>query len=367
MNNEFFEALNILEQEKGINVESLLEKIKVAIENAVKKDFGEPENIIIDINPEKRKFTVAIRKNVVTEVENPKAEITLDEALMHSKRATLGGHVDIKIKTKDMGRIAAQSAKHVFRQGIKEEERLNVFKEYQSKMHELVSAKVVGIDDARGVITLDMGKGEMTLPQTEAIPGETFEIGQSVKVYVVDVKRNLEKTSRPPKIMISRTHPGMVKRLFEIEVPEIYDGTVEIKSISREAGSRTKIAVYSRDENVDAVGACIGAKSTRIDSVVAELGGEKIDIVKYSEDPVEFIKAALSPAKNITGIEIFEIPKPKTDKNDKDEMIKACKVTVADNELSLAIGNKGQNVRLAARLTGYKIDIRPESGFYGEN
>ena len=257
-----------------------------------------------------------------------------------------------------MGRIAAQSAKHVFRQGIKEEERLNTFKEYQSKVHELISAKVVGIDEARGSVTLDMGKGELMLPQTEMLPGETFNIGDSVRVYVVDVKRNLEKTSRPPKIMISRTHPGMVKRLFELEVPEIYDGTVEIKSISREAGSRTKMAVYSRDENVDAVGACIGAKSTRIDSVVSELGGEKIDIVKYSEDPVEFITAALSPAKHITKVEIIE---------SDEEDVKACRVTVADNELSLAIGNKGQNVRLAARLTGYKIDIRPESGFYGEN
>ena len=358
MNNEFFDALSILEQEKGINVESLLEKITVAIENAVKKDFGDPENIIINIDPETRKFQVAIRKEVVEEVLNPRAEITLDEALTHSKRAKIGGHVDIKIKTKDMGRIAAQSAKHVFRQGIKEEERLNTFKEYQSKVHELISAKVVGIDDVRGSVTLDMGTGELMLPQSEMIPGESFEIGESIKVYVVDVKRNIEKTSRPPKIMISRTHPGMVKRLFELEVPEIYDGTVEVKSISREAGSRTKIAVYSRDENVDAVGACIGAKSQRIDNVVSELGGEKIDIVKYSDDPVEFITAALSPAKHIVKVELIE---------NAEEDVKACRVTVADNELSLAIGNKGQNVRLAARLTGYKIDIRPESGFYGEN
>ncbi len=361
MNNEFFDALLILEQEKGINIESLLSKITVAIENAVKKDFGEPENIIIDINPEKRKFSVAIRKQVVEEVTNPKAEIALEEAKLHSKRAAIGGHVDIKIKTKDMGRIAAQSAKHVFRQGIKEEERMNTFKEYQSKVHELISAKVVGIDYERGNVTLNMGKGELMLPAAEMIPGESFEIGDNVRVYVVDVKRNTEKTSRPPKIMISRTHPGMVKRLFELEVPEIYDGTVEIKSISREAGSRTKIAVFSRDENVDAVGACIGAKSSRIDSVVNELGGEKIDIVKYSEDPTEFITAALSPAKHITKVEIQEST------FDGDKEIKSCKVTVADNELSLAIGNKGQNVRLAARLTGYKIDIRPESGFYGEN
>ncbi len=358
MNNEFFDALLILEKEKGIDTQSLLEKISVAIENAVKKDFGEPENIIIDINPETRKFGVAIRKSVVEEVENPKAEITLDEALKVSKRAKIGGHVDIKIKTKDMGRIAAQSAKHVFRQGIKEEERMNTFKEYQSKVHELITAKVVSEDPVRGSVTLDMGKGELMLPSSEMIPGESFSVGDTVRVYVVDVKRNLEKTSRPPKIMISRTHPGMVKRLFELEVPEIYDGTVEVKSISREAGSRTKMAVYSRDENVDAVGACIGAKSTRIDNVVAELGGEKIDIVKYSDDPVEFITAALSPAKHITKVEILE---------GEGEDVKSCRVTVADNELSLAIGNKGQNVRLAARLTGYKIDIRPESGFYGEN
>ncbi len=359
MNNEFFDALSLLEQEKKINVDSLLEKIRVAIENAVKKDFGDPENIIIDIDPEKRKFNVAIRKQVVETVENPHAEITLDEALRYSKRAAVGGHVDIKVKTKDMGRIAAQSAKHVFRQGLKEEERANTFKEYQSKLHELITARVVSTDPLRGSVTLDMGSGELLLPQTEMIPGETFEVGDSVRVYVVDVKRNMEKTSRPPKIMISRTHPGMVKRLFELEVPEIYDGTVEIKSIAREAGSRTKMAVYSRDENVDAVGACIGNKSTRIDSIVRELGGEKIDIVRYSEDPVEFITAALSPARHITQVELLP--------QESEEEVKACRVTVADNELSLAIGNKGQNVRLAARLTGYKIDIRPESGFFGEN
>ncbi|MBQ9937387.1 MAG: transcription termination/antitermination protein NusA [Oscillospiraceae bacterium] len=357
MNNEFFDALIMLEQEKGIDSTSLLEKITVAIENAIKKDFGDPENIIIDINPENRKFNIAIRKEVVEEVLNPKAEITLEEALKYSKRAKIGGHVDMKIKTKDMGRIAAQSAKHIFRQGIKEEERMNTFKEYQSKVHELISATVTSIDEARGSVTLDMGRGELMLPQSEMIPGESFTIGEQIKVYVVDVKRNTEKTSRPPKIMISRTHPGMVKRLFELNVPEIYDGTVEIKSISREAGSRTKIAVYSKDENVDAMGACIGNKSSRIDSVVNELGGEKIDIVNYSDDPVEFITSALSPAKHITKVELLE----------SEEGVKACRVTVADNELSLAIGNKGQNVRLAARLTGYKIDIRPESGFYGEN
>ncbi len=357
MNNEFFDALIMLEQEKGIDSTSLLEKITVAIENAIKKDFGDPENIIIDINPENRKFNIAIRKEVVEEVLNPKAEITLEEALKYSKRAKIGGHVDMKIKTKDMGRIAAQSAKHIFRQGIKEEERMNTFKEYQSKVHELISATVTSIDEVRGSVTLDMGRGELMLPQSEMIPGESFTIGEQIKVYVVDVKRNTEKTSRPPKIMISRTHPGMVKRLFELNVPEIYDGTVEIKSISREAGSRTKIAVYSKDENVDAMGACIGNKSSRIDSVVNELGGEKIDIVNYSDDPVEFITSALSPAKHITNVELLE----------SEEGVKACRVTVADNELSLAIGNKGQNVRLAARLTGYKIDIRPESGFYGEN
>ena len=278
MNNEFFDALNVLEQEKGINVASLLEKISVAIENAVKKDFGEPENIIIDINPETRKFNVAIRKEVVETVENPKAEITLDEALKFSKRAKIGGHVDIKIKTKDMGRIAAQSAKHVFRQGIKEEERLNTFKEYQSKVHELISAKVVSVDSARGSVTLDMGKGELMLPQTEMIPGESFEVGDSVRVYVVDVKRNIEKTSRPPKIMISRTHPGMVKRLFELEVPEIYDGTVEIKSISREAGYRTKIAVWSTDPEVDSVGACIGPGGSKIQKICSQLNKEKIEL-----------------------------------------------------------------------------------------
>jgi N utilization substance protein A len=261
----------------------------------------------------------------------------------------VGELVEIKIETKHLGRIVAQNAKHIIRQGLREAERGVVLKEFQSKEHEIVTALVKQVDEKRGTVTLEIGKHEALLPSAEQIQGEILVEGKYTKVYVVDVL----STDKGPKLMISRTHPGLVKRLFEIEVPEIYDGTVEIKAIAREAGSRTKMAVWSKDENVDAIGSCIGSKGARIETVVEQLNGEKIDVINYSEDPVEFIKGALSPA-NVLGVEIL------------DGDIKSCSVTVPDNQLSLAIGNKGQNARLAARLTGYKIDIRPESGFFGE-
>ena len=221
--------------------------------------------------------------------------------------------------------------------------------EFQNRQYDIVTATVLRHDLKKGSVTLEIGKNEAILPKAEQVPGEEYNDGDRIKVYVVDVSNG----EKGPRMMISRTHPGLVKRLFEMQVPEIYDGTVEIKAISREAGSRTKIAVYSKDPNVDAVGACIGPKGARVSSIVDELGGEKIDVIKYSEDPAEFISAALSPAE-VLGVDIEE------------ESPKSCKVTVPDNQLSLAIGNKGQNARLAARLTGWKIDIRPESGFYGE-
>ena len=365
MNKEFFEALRLLEQEKGISAENLLEKITTAVENAVKKDFGDPENVVIKVNPDSQNFDVIIVKTVVEEVVDPANEIIKDEAYKISKRAKVGDTVNVKVKTKDIGRIAAQSAKHILRQGIRDEERLNILKEYQSKIHELINGKVTKIDPVRGSVVIDIGKGEISLPRNEVIPGEDFVPGDVIKVYVVDVRKDKEKTSKPPKVMVSRTHPGLVKRLFEVEVPEIYDGTVEIKAISREAGSRTKIAVYSKDKNIDPVGACIGAKSSRIDAIIDEINGEKIDIVKYSEDPIEFIRASLAPAKHIIEVKLSEVPV--VDEVTGEERIqKSCTVTVPDNELSLAIGNKGQNVRLAAKLTGYRIDIHPESGFFGE-
>ena len=251
--------------------------------------------------------------------------------------------------TKEFGRIAAQTARNIIRQGIRDGERGQVMQEFQSRHQELVSALVERIDPRSGAATLRIGKAEAVLPKSEQVGDEELKEGDHVKVYVVDVK----ETEKGPRAVISRTHPDLVKRLFETEVPEIYDGTVEIKSVSREAGSRTKLAVYSRDPDVDAVGACIGPRGARVGSVVNELGGEKIDIVEYSDDPCKFIASALSPA-DVLGVEV-----------DPDGQ-RSCRVTVPDNQLSLAIGNKGQNARLAAKLTGWKIDIRPESGFYGE-
>jgi len=257
--------------------------------------------------------------------------------------------VDIPLQTKQFGRIAAQAAKHVIRQGIREAERGQMMQEFQSREHEIITAKVLRTDPTRGSVTLEIGKSEAMLTRAEQVPGEELQAGDHVKVYVVEVAA----TERGPRVMLSRTHPGLVKRLFEMEVPELYDGTVELKAISREAGSRTKIAVYSKDPNVDAVGACIGPKGSRVAKIVDELGGEKIDVVKYSEDPAEFVAAALSPSQ-VVSVEVAE------------DGSRACVVRVPDNQLSLAIGNKGQNARLAAKLTGWKIDIKPESGFYGE-
>ena len=292
---------------------------------------------------------MAIRKTVVDVVEDPANQILLDQAVKYSKNAQVGDVVDIPLETREFGRIAAQTAKHVIKQGIREAERGQVLKEFQSREHEIITATVMGTDPVHGSVTLEIDHSEAFLLKSEQIPGETFADGEKIKVYVVEVTAS----ERGPKVMISRTHPGLVKRLFEIEVPEVYEGTVEIKAVSREAGSRTKIAVWSRDPDVDAVGACIGNRGSRVAKIVDELGGEKIDVVQYSEDPKEFIAAALSPAR-VVSVEV-----------DPDGA-KACKVRVPDEQLSLAIGNKGQNARLAARLTGWKIDIKPESGFWGE-
>lgn len=251
------------------------------------------------------------------------------------------------LDTKDFGRIAAQTAKHVIRQGIRDAEKGQIMMEFQSKQQELVTAKVLSVDPITGNATLEIGKAEAILPKGEQVPDEELTVGELIKVFIVDVR----DTEKGPKAMISRTHQGLVKRLFETEVPEIYDGTVTINAISREAGARTKMAVSSKDENVDAIGACIGPRGSRVNKIVELLGGEKIDIVNYSEDPKQFVAAALAPA-NVLSVEI------------PDSEVKSCVVTVPDNQLSLAIGNKGQNARLAARLTGWKIDIKPESGFY---
>ena len=296
MNHEFFDALNLLAQDKGISVEYLIEKISSAIAIAVKRDMGGTENNIVEIDPIKRRFYVAIRKNVVEEVVDPETEITLEAALKHSKKATIGYEVEIPLETKEFGRIAAQSAKHVIRQGISEAEKEQTLKKYEDRKYEILSAPILRIDPENGNITLEIDKTEVILPKSEQVPTEHLEEGQRIMVYVADVMAS----GRRPKLMISRTHPGLIKRLFEMHTPEIKDGTVEIKAVSREAGSRTKIAVWSKDENVDAVGACIGPKGSRVSAIVEELGGEKIDVIRWSEEPEELIAAALSPAEVIS-------------------------------------------------------------------
>lgn len=347
MSKEFFEAVKMLEAEKGIPADYLYDKISAAIIVAAKHDYNGKDIVHCDIDEEKQKIKVYVRKNVVEEIEDPDTDLTLEEAQAIRKSAKVGKTIDIPLKTKDFGRIVAQTAKHVIRQGIREAERGQMIQEFKSKNQEIVSAKVERIDPVTGNATLEIGKNQTILPKSEQVPGEKIKEGDTIKVFIVDVKEG----GKGPKIMISRTHPGLVRRLFEQEVPEIYDGTIEIKSVSREAGSRTKIAVFTKDEDVDPVGACIGPRGQRVSNIVEVLGGEKIDIVKYSEDPAEFVAAALAPS-DVCSIEIL------------DADAKTCRATVPDDQLSLAIGNKGQNVRLAVRLTGWNIDIKPESGFF---
>ena len=346
-NNEFFEALALMEKEKGIAAEYLAEKVATAITTSVRRDYGGKEIVFCDIDVAERTFQVYVRKNVVAEIEDPDTDILKEQAAKIRKGAKVGDTVDIQLDTSQFGRIAAQTAKHVIRQGIRDAERDRTMTEFQSRNQEVLTAVVRRIDDRTGNATLEIGRNEAILPKSEQVDGEIIREGQHIRVYVVDVK----DSEKGPKIMISRTHPGFVRRLFEMEVPELYDGTVEIKSISREAGSRTKMAVWSNDPDVEAVGACIGQRGARVNKIVEELVGEKIDVLKYSEDPVEYIAAALAPAQVLT-----------VDIEEGDQ--RACKVSVPDGQLSLAIGNKGQNVRLAAKLTGYKIDIHPASGYF---
>jgi N utilization substance protein A len=350
MSKEFFEAIKMLEQEKGIPQELLIERISAAIVTGLKHNYNGKDIVHCDIDTEKQKLKIYVRKNVVEEIEDPDTDLTLEEAQLIRKTAKVGKTIDIPIKPKNLGRIIAQNAKNQIHQNLREAERGQMVQEYRSKNQEIISAKVDRIDPMTGNVTLELGKNHAVLPKTEQVPGESFYEGQTIKVFIVDVK----ETNKGPKIMISRTHPGFVRRLFEQEVPEIYDGTIEIKSVSREAGSRTKIAVFTKDEDVDPVGACIGPRGQRVSNIVDVLGGEKIDIIKYSEDPIEFVSASLAPS-DVVSVDVL------------DEEAKACRATVPDDQLSLAIGNKGQNVRLAARLTGWKIDIKPESGFYEGN
>lgn len=348
-NAEFFEALRLMEEERGIPQQFIAEKIADAIIVAARKDYGGSDIVSCVIDTENKIFDIIARKEIVDEVEDSFTQISKEDAAAIDPNSLEVGFVEIKLDPKKFGRVVAQNSKNNFRQGVREAERGQTLAEFQSHNRELVTAVVQKIDPKTGNAILTIGHNEATLPKAEQVPDEILKEGDHIKVYVVDVK----ETEKGARIMLSRTHPGIVKRLFETEVPEIFDGTVEIKSISRQAGSRTKIAVWSADEQIDAIGTCIGPKGARVNKIVEELAGEKIDIVKYSEDPVQFVSEALSPAK-VVSVEILS------------EDPKTCKVSVPEAQLSLAIGNKGQNVRLAAKLTGWKIDIHPESGFFGE-
>ena len=341
MNTEFFNALEILEKEKGISKEYMLEKVEAALVAAFKRDNNGNSNVRVVMDPVKKDVKVYSVKNIVEEVMDPETEISLEAAKAISRRYVLGGVVETEIKTKNFGRISAQTAKQVIIQGIREAERSMAAKAYESKKEEIISAVVTKVDPTNGNIVVDTGTSEAVLLKSEQIPGESFTVGDHMKVFVMEVNSEVQG----PLVTLSRSNPHFVKRLFELEIPEIADGTVVIHNVSREPGSRTKISVSSRNADVDAVGACIGAGGRRISEIVNELGGEKIDIVNYSETPEEYVRAALAPA-SVKSVVL--------------ESERACRVIVAPDQLSLAIGKEGQNARLAARLTGFKIDIKTE-------
>ena len=348
MNAEFFAAIEDIEKEKGIPRDYMYDKIRQAMLAAFRRDNPENEdNVEVILDEDKKRIEMQVNKLVVEEVTDPYHEIDLDSAKKISRRAKLGETVAIPVETKKFGRIAAQAAKQVIIQSIREAERGLIYEEFTSKEHEILTGVVTHVEPRNGAVSIRISSNseftEAMLPLNERVRGEELQEGDRIKVYVVEVKN----ATRGPQVMISRTHPGLVKRLFELEVPEIYDGTVEIRSIAREAGSRTKMAVWSNDPNVDAIGSCVGPKGSRVAEIVSELGGEKIDIVNYSEDPEEYVAAALSPSE-VVSVTMLEDGK-------------GCTVVVPDSQLSLAIGKEGQNARLAAKLTGYKIDIKPES------
>ncbi len=344
-----FEALEMLEKERNIPQSFMMDKIIQAITAAYKKDHEGVENVIVDVDEEHRTLKMFVQKNVVDEEDyvDPFNEMPLEEAKAISAKYEIGDIVNLPVDNTEFGRIAAGNGKQVIIQGLREAERGMIYDEFTSKQHEILTGVVTRKDERNGNVSLRIGTGtestEALLMSGEQVPGEELVEGMHVRVYVVDVRRS----TRGPQVLISRTHPGLVKRLFELEVPEIYDGIVEVRSIAREAGSRTKMAVWSADENIDPIGACVGPKGQRVGAIVEELRGEKIDIIKYSENPAEFIAAALAPA-DVVNVQMSEEGK-------------ACRVLVPDDQLSLAIGKEGQNARLAARLTGYKIDIKPES------
>ena len=337
-NNELLEALNILEKEKNISKDTLLEAIENSLITACKNHFGKSDNVKVNINHETCEYHVFQEKTVVEQVEDPCTEISLANARMEDSKYELGDIVNVEVKSKEFGRIATQNAKNVILQKIREEERKVLYSQYYSMEKDVVTGIVqryVGKN-----VSINLGKVDAILTENEQVKGEVFQPTERIKVYILEVKA----TPKGPKILVSRTHPELVKRLFESEVTEVKDGIVEIKSIAREAGSRTKIAVWSNDPDVDPVGACVGMNGARVNAIVNELRGEKIDIINWNENPAMLIENALSPAKVISVI--------------ADDEEKTAKVVVPDYQLSLAIGKEGQNARLAARLTGFKIDIK---------
>ena len=345
---EFFAALDLIEQEKGISKAYMMEKITQALVSAYKRDHeGAEENIVVLTDPEKNSVRIIVRRDVVEEVTNPDTEISLEEARQSLPQVQLGDVVSNEIKPKNFGRIAAQTARQVIIQGIREAERGMVYDAFIGMTQELMSGRVTRVDPRTGALHVRLVSGRETtealLPAKEQVPGEEYWEGDPIRVYVVGVERG----TRGTQVRISRTHYGLVRRLFEIEVPEIHDGIVQVISVAREAGSRTKMAVWSNDPDVDPIGACVGTRGARVNAVVEEMNGEKVDIIKYSDDPAAFICAALSPA-DVVNVRC-------------DEENKECRVVVPDDQLSLAIGKEGQNARLAARLTGYKIDIKSET------
>ena len=340
MNADIFNALELLEKE-GIPQSYMIEKIEQALTSAFKKEFGATALMRVDMDPEKKKTRAYLQKEVVEVVEDPVCQISLEEARAINKKYKLGMMVEKEVKTDAFRRTSAAAAKSVIIQGIREGKRQAMQEAYENKKEELITVTVSKIDRDNGDALLELDQGTNWLTLAEQIPGEYLRVGDKIKVYLTEVNHE----AKGPVISLSRVHPKLVCRLFELEVPEIQDGIVIIRGVSREAGSRSKIAVYSRDPDVDAVGACIGNRNMRIDSIISELNGEKIDIVKYSETPEEYIAAALAPATVNSVTMVGE---------------RACRVTVDPDQLSLAIGREGQNVRLAARLTGYKIDIKAE-------
>lgn len=341
MNTELMEALEILEKEKNISKVSLLEAIEQSLLQACKNHFGKADNVKVVINPDTCDFRVTADKEIVEEVMDPVVEISLADARAYDSRYELGDIVPVEIKSREFGRIATQNAKNVILQKIREEERKVLYDQYFEKEHDVVTGIVQRYTGKN--VSINLGKVDATLTENEQVKGEVFKPTERIKLYVLEVKN----TPKGPKVLVSRTHPELVKRLFEAEVAEVHEGIVEIKSIAREAGSRTKMAVWSNDPDVDAVGACVGMNGSRVNAVVEELRGEKIDIITWDENPALLIENALSPAKVISVMA------------DPDE--KTAKVIVPDYQLSLAIGKEGQNARLAARLTGFKIDIKSET------